>query len=807
MIEKKEIDFYLSKVGQPYDKNKEEDSKANSRIKTNLLKSMINASKNAAELLYGPGKENYVLNDSKNAFAATHINKMKFSDLLFTRISPRNKFSPIVQYWFGVDGKTGKIKIGIGLKDDRKTEALENKAQEIRDKTKSKIESTLEITESITDEALSEWVYNSIKKFEVSYEDFCSKLQPDLDEALSKWTERQEKKKKNNHEQNIWKMSHGKEKNIIESSHNWLIDNGYIAIGFVPGDRQRKKFEEMRAGDFFYLVRNSKVVLLGQIENQEITNTPEHLNQPNWVMRKFIKIKDPVRDLYSTQVKGEKKGWKPEYNSTINEVGKNDLVEFEETILQPAFGLNLTDLQDSRTISPINKQTDKKGRNSIQIPLNQILYGPPGTGKTFNTINLALSIADPDFQKDSKSREEVKKRFDQLIEEGQIVFTTFHQSMSYEDFIEGIKPINGESEGSLSYEIQPGIFKQLCDSALTPNRQGFDAAYKKFQEDLAKLNNEDEKFALTTPTGKEFSISLNSKGNFYLYTGQDKNRQGVLTKENLQKQINGEDIWYQGYHSGVLKHLEEKYGYSLNQKETAKNYVIIIDEINRGNVSQVFGELITLIEDDKRIGKNEGISITLPYSKQKFGVPLNVYIIGTMNTADRSVEALDAALRRRFSFIEMPPNPELIRTEGNLKEQNGMLEVTDHGEIDLVDLLETINQRIEKLLDNDHQIGHSFFLSVDSISSLKHAFQNKIIPLLKEYFYGDFGKLGLVLGEGFFENIGTSNNSKFAKFGDYDSSDLNERVIYKLKTISSNDGVSGMSDKDFIEAIEQLLTT
>jgi 5-methylcytosine-specific restriction protein B len=377
--------------------------------------------------------------------------------------------------------------------------------------------------------------------------------------------------------------------------------------------------------------------------------------------------------------------------------------------------------------------------------------------------------------------------------------------MSYEDFIEGIKPVNPESEGSLTYEIQPGIFKAICDSAQTRNSQGFDAAYKKLQEHLAKLN-QDEKFPLTTPTGKEFSISLNSKGNFYLYTGQDQNRQGVLTKENLKKQIDGEDIWYQGYHTGVLNLLEKEYGYSPNQKDPAKNYVLIIDEINRGNVSQIFGELITLIEDDKRLGKREGISITLPYSKKKFGVPSNVYIIGTMNTADRSVEALDTALRRRFHFIEMPPNPELIRVEGELKDQNGKLKVEGSEPIDLAVLLKTVNQRIEKLLDSDHQIGHSFFLSIDSMSSLKQAFQNKIIPLLKEYFYGDFGKLGLVLGEGFFENIGTSNSSTFANFGDFDSSDFNERVIYKLKTIYSNDKkLSEMNDNDFLDAINKLL--
>ncbi len=799
MIDKNEIDFYLSKVGNPYDKDKKEDSEANNRIRTNLYSSMINASKKAAELLFG--KENYDFIKHVNAFSPTSKDKIKFTDLLFTRISPKSKYSPIVQYWFRIDGKSGDVKIGIGLKDDRKTDALEKKSSKLIEQTNTKMMSTLKVTDSIDDEALADWIFDSIKSFEIDYEDFCRELQPDLDEALNKWIERQDKKTKKINQQNIWKMSHGKEKDISQANHEWLIENSFIAIGYDPKNSQRSKFSKMQDGDFFYLIRNSKVILLGQIDGKEIIDTPDHLNQTNWVMRKFKKIRMPITELNSTQVPG-REGWKPQNASTVNVVSQSALVEFEKTILQPAFGLSLSDLLDNKKIKNPNEQN---GNKEVISMLNRILYGPPGTGKTFNTINQALSIADPDFQKERKSRKEIKERFDQLIEEGQIVFTTFHQSMSYEDFIEGIKPVNTESDGSLTYEIQPGIFKALCDSAQTRNSHGFDTAYKKLQERLAQLN-ENEKLPLTTPTGKEFSISLNSKGNFYLYTGQDQNRQGVLTKDNLRKQINGEDIWYQGYNTGVLNLLEREYGYSPNQLETAKDYVLIIDEINRGNVSQIFGELITLIEDDKRLGKSEGISITLPYSKQKFGVPSNVYIIGTMNTADRSVEALDAALRRRFSFIEMPPKPALIKTEGKLKDKAGILDVGDLGSIDLANLLEVINKRIEKLLDSDHQIGHSFFLPVSSISSLKEVFQNKIIPLLKEYFYGDFGKLGLVLGKGFFEPTETSSTSIFADFGDFDSNDFSERVIYKLKNISS-DELSGMNDDDFFEAISKLLNS
>jgi 5-methylcytosine-specific restriction protein B len=226
-----------------------------------------------------------------------------------------------------------------------------------------------------------------------------------------------------------------------------------------------------------------------------------------------------------------------------------------------------------------------------------------------------------------------------------------------------------------------------------------------------------------------------------------------------------------------------------------KNRVLIIDEINRGNVSQIFGELITLIEEDKRLGNDEALEVTLPYSKEKFGVPPNLYIIGTMNTADRSVEALDTALRRRFSFEEMQPNPGIIATDGKLKDKQGMLD-----NINLPLLLKIINKRIEKLLDKDHQIGHSYLMTVQNIDDLKLVFHNKIIPLLQEYFFGDYGKIGLVLGEGFFEKIDTDNDKKiFAKFDDYDADEFAEKPIYKLwNTVK-------MSAEDFTKAINLLM--
>ena len=223
--------------------------------------------------------------------------------------------------------------------------------------------------------------------------------------------------------------------------------------------------------------------------------------------------------------------------------------------------------------------------------------------------------------------------------------------------------------------------------------------------------------------------------------------------------------------------IEEIYGkkfsqqtiYQIDQKQinqsffSAKNpkkkgtdkYVVIIDEINRGNISAIFGELITLIEPDKRKGEAEELSAILPYSKTPFSVPKNLYIIGTMNTADRSVEALDTALRRRFSFEEMLPKPELLKDKG----ENGSGKV---GEINLEELLKTINERIEALVDRDHTIGHAFFMEVDSLDSLRNVFANKVIPLLQEYFYGDYAKMEMVIGPDFFNSEKRKKKVTFA---------------------------------------------
>jgi 5-methylcytosine-specific restriction protein B len=381
------------------------------------------------------------------------------------------------------------------------------------------------------------------------------------------------------------------------------------------------------------------------------------------------------------------------------------------------------------------------------FPLNQILFGPPGTGKTYYTKELAVNIAEPKFVKEltknvlseKDKRKAITEKYDSLYKTGQIVFTTFHQSMSYEDFVEGIKPktINNQ----VQYEVEDGIFKLICQKASVKNGN-FDEVIEKLKYAVSEL---DGKPALTIKYGNNsFDVIYRGTSVFY---AQPKNS----TKDNPWYPVNINNmriafdtneyssLYNPTYIREILNYLVKEYRLVKGKQDSNKNYVLIIDEINRANISAVFGELITLLEPDKRIGEDEQIYLDLPYSKNvKFGIPKNLYIIGTMNTADRSIEALDTALRRRFSFTEILPEPELLKD----KNVSG---------INLKALLETINDRVEVLLNRDHTIGHSYFIKIenDDVEHLKSVFKNNIIPLLQEYFYGDYEKIGMVLGQGF----------------------------------------------------------
>ncbi|MDH2208593.1 AAA family ATPase [Empedobacter sp. GD03644] len=622
-------------------------------------------------------------------------------------------------------------------------------------------------------------------------------------------------------------------KDINEEAFNYLIENNLVIVhrdtpakGTSYQTQGDTFANQMKIGDYFYLCRgNSNLEVIGRITSNIEECEFGDLGDDGWLQRSYEIVAEAEKE---GSYQDEKKWWTPNDNSTCIVIPKNEIANANKKIFIPFFQTEF----EYEKINPENI-TEIISNTNMASTLNQILFGPPGTGKTYNTINKAIGIANPSFDL-SQSRSEIKKEFDRLMKEEQIVFTTFHQSMNYEDFIEGIKPIEPEKEGDpISYQIEYGIFRNLCieasfaiaqlrENKTTEEVLDFSILYDTFAESVEEKLLKGEQVELDTKTGGTVLVdSISQKGNFVI-KHHDGTRTYTVSKarltklqsaiKNLDDVSNINDQFREviggsnssAYWSVLNAIRKEKRTQSTNKEtrtytfsdkkevvssltksdyvnKNGKPFVLIIDEINRGNVSQIFGELITLIEDDKRLGKDEALEVTLPYSKEKFGVPPNLFIIGTINTADRSVEALDTALRRRFSFEEMPPKPELIKQEGKL--ENGVLE-----NIELDFLLNTINRRIEKLLDKDHQIGHSYFISVANFTDLKSVFKNKIVPLLQEYFFGDYGKIGLIIGKGFFDPIENDENI-FADFSEYDASDFTERNIFRIKDIGKMDEI------------------
>ena len=511
--------------------------------------------------------------------------------------------------------------------------------------------------------------------------------------------------------------------------------------------------------------------------------------------------------------------------------------EQADKIFEFASNLNLTNNEQEM---PNNNIQNKTAKNPS---LNQILYGPPGTGKTYNTINKALEILGVETQ--DKSRAELKAKFDEFCQNGQIEFVTFHQSFSYEEFVEGIKPIfvdeNGnevEHSKNMIYKHKRGVFKKICETALQDLRdiqnriKSNPYVWKVSLEDAGGelhqycLKNNEIRIGFQhdggdkNPSVKHFKDEMqkgdivgifNDKQSFNAVgviigncDEQNIDKKAKITEnypitrkvkwiikdciieniDNQGKQLDRNTIYQLEFRvNDLFEKIQDKVGYTfddLPNKITCKDlskepYILIIDEINRGNISKILGELITLIEPSKRIGADEELRVTLPYSNESFGVPKNLYIIGTMNTADRSIALLDTALRRRFEFVEMMPQPELLKNIWIVKDteqrdnENLVIPKNRIEELDkymseksncLYKILDSINNRIEFLLDREHTIGHAFFFEKAkfykkdklewyelTLESLKEIFVKKIIPLLQEYFYDDYAKIDAVLNK------------------------------------------------------------
>jgi AAA domain (dynein-related subfamily) len=591
----------------------------------------------------------------------------------------------------------------------------------------------------------------------------------------------------------IYKVSHGIFKNATDYKSTGMVEllekNKWACLHSETGKNQGREFEQIASiGDFVYICYGGDdLYCIGKIIS-DARRLDADVNElfkgdGKWVYRVIEPLYYP-KTTSVRELKSDTRFFMPSGNSTFYEVPTNQLDTINEKIFIPKFGIKIINY----TTTPLDiKQPSVSSFQKINFMKNQILYGPPGTGKTYNTINKAISIIDniPEINLD-ENREDLKKRFDELLiddwenPKGQIAFVTFHQSMSYEDFIEGIKPgINNEQR--IIYDIEPGIFKQMASLAKDNwldaikgevKQLSFEDAFNNFKEEWE--DDIEMKFPMKRD-GKEYTIVNFTKSSirFKKASGSIGHTLSISTlRDYFYKKKDVRQTGVGIYYPAILEKLNQ-YQPTAEAKKEEKPFVLIIDEINRGNVSQIFGELITLIEEDKRLGKPEALEVTLPYSKEKFGVPPNLYIIGTMNTADRSVEALDAALRRRFSFEEMPAIHNLPQLD------------YEYAGIKINTLLETINKRIEKLLDKDHAIGHAYFMLKDNEQvedKIPNAFYKNIIPLLQEYFFGDYGKIGMVLGEGFVQKKiwTTKGENAFAYFNTETSSDFDDRDVYEI---------------------------
>jgi hypothetical protein len=483
------------------------------------------------------------------------------------------------------------------------------------------------------------------------------------------------------------------------------------------------------------------------------------------------------------------------------------------------------------------------GGAPVRNALNTVLYGPPGTGKTYSGQRRAVQIIDPTLPQDL-SPDEVGEKFREYREAERIEFVTFHPSYSYEEFVEGFRydpnegiptlykgvfrkiakradsdpeEVDAEETGDV-WKVSlgerggdPGIFERCIREGEIA--VGWLSGIDLTGADKGKIS---KLFAQHHPGGKFDStnrlINEMQEGDYVVVYGSPTTTRaiGVITggyeyKGNEQdgyhhsrpvKWLDNEERDILRINNGVRltqetiyrlhrvmpQELRQLFSPSVSEPSD-KPYVLIIDEINRGNISRIFGELITLLEPDKRRGASNELSARLPYSEEVFAVPPNLYIFGTMNTADRSIALLDVALRRRFEFEELMPDVSIVQ---RVLEEGSDL---SGEQVDLIcAFFEIINGRISALLDRDHQIGHSYFLGLSSMNDLCDALYRRIFPLLQEYFYNDHERLERLLGiydaaqgTGFIERPTVEYGRGFTrddvderpwKFHQYDASEL-----------------------------------
>lgn len=424
-----------------------------------------------------------------------------------------------------------------------------------------------------------------------------------------------------------------------------------------------------------------------------------------------------------------------------------------------------------------------KTYNATGPASNIILYGPPGTGKTYSVRRRTLELLGHPTAA-TASAAEVKAEWDRLLRAGQIVFCTFHQAFAYEEFIEGLRAIT-DDDGNVHYRVEPGVFRRLALTAAAEGAETTAATDLDFGARWSLLVSaiQAEPKVVTSKSGATYKLELSSRDNIHAFAGEV-DKDGVFTKRQdaaplvaprwalervwkkraalgddpttteLGKEAGGATVVWMAYRE--LQKLDRLAvetiepidlarrsliaGSSFSFGPGVRQFVLVIDEINRANIARVFGELITLLEPDKRLGAVNELRVQLPSSKEWFGVPPNLHVLGTMNTADRSIALMDVALRRRFTFEELLPDLAVL----------DVALVEAHVEATLRDLVlrvfTRLNERLRFLYDRDHQVGHAYFLNVKTLADLRTAFAERILPLLQEYFYGQWDKIALAVG-------------------------------------------------------------
>ena len=509
-------------------------------------------------------------------------------------------------------------------------------------------------------------------------------------------------------------------------------------------------------------------------------------------------------------------GFVKSYGEEIQQIMLNEIKGFKNKPLNLAVQTLFWCMKDYMKEELKNKMTTETNNSSkgtwyddvVRIwerRKNVVLYGAPGTGKTYDVPELAVRLCDPAFMAAEPSREEIVSRYNQLKTEKRIAFTTFHQSLDYEDWIEGLRPVVNENN-QVTYEIESGIFKKLCEEAERPvvkdKQVGISDNAVVWKVSLAGTGDNDVRrecmennhirigwdgygpvisdetdWSVYNGEGKQILDAYINKmkiGDIVMscYSSQTIDAIGVVVgdyefedkfpnykrvrrvnwlvkniNENIVEMNDGKTMTLGTVYRlnsitlDNVKSILEKYDTSSKMEENDKAYVMVIDELNRGNVSKVFGELITLLEADKRKGRINAESVVLPYSKKGFHIPNNVYLIATMNTAERSLGSLDYAIRRRFAFIAKKPfGLDVDGFDEDLFEKVSSLFVKNFDEYkesgwDLTMKLEPADTLSEEYKPEDVWIGHSYFLMQDEEGedNTSNRLLYEIIPLLEEY--------------------------------------------------------------------------